>query len=90
MTLGSGLAGLRTAIDMARARGAQTNIALVLKPQIMLTHSVCAEGGTAAVLRPGEGDSLGSTGAWFRRSACLSKRPVAYLTDGVGGMTLGQ
>ncbi len=58
LILGSGLAGLRAAIEIARARGKHTNIAIVSKLQIMRAHSVCAEGGTAAVLRPEEGDSF--------------------------------
>jgi len=56
--LGSGLAGLRAALEAARVSGGQLNIALVSKLQLMRAHSVAAEGGTAAVLRPEEGDSL--------------------------------
>ncbi len=58
LILGSGLAGLRAAIEIARARSDRVNIALVSKVQIMRAHSVCAEGGTAAVLRTEEGDDL--------------------------------
>ncbi len=56
--LGSGLAGLRAALEAAKTSGGQLNIALVSKLQLMRAHSVAAEGGTAAVLRPEEGDSL--------------------------------
>lgn len=58
LILGSGLAGLRAAIEIARARGGRADVAIVSKLQIMRAHSVCAEGGTAAVLRPEEGDSF--------------------------------
>lgn len=54
--LGSGLAGLRAAIEAARTRS-DIRIALVSKVQVMRSHSVCAEGGTGAALRPEEGDS---------------------------------
>ena len=55
--LGSGLAGLRAAIEAASSRG-DLRIALVSKVQVMRSHSVCAEGGTGAALRPEEGDSF--------------------------------
>ncbi len=55
--LGSGLAGLRAALEAARVSDGQLDIALVSKLQLMRAHSVAAEGGTAAVLRPEEGDS---------------------------------
>ena len=56
--LGTGLAGLRAALEIARSLGDQADIALVSKVQLMRAHSVCAEGGTAAVLRQDQGDSL--------------------------------
>ena len=56
--LGSGLAGLRAALEAAKVSAASSNIALVSKLQLMRAHSVAAEGGTAAVLRADEGDSL--------------------------------
>jgi len=56
--LGTGLAGLRAAVEIARQSGDRINMALVSKVQLMRAHSVCAEGGTAAVLREGEGDSF--------------------------------
>jgi succinate dehydrogenase / fumarate reductase flavoprotein subunit len=56
--LGTGLAGLRAAVEICiRTRG-RADIAIVSKVQVMRSHSVCAEGGTAAVMRPEEGDSL--------------------------------
>ena len=56
--LGTGLAGLRAAVEICiRTRGT-ADIAIVSKVQVMRSHSVCAEGGTAAVMRPEEGDSF--------------------------------
>ena len=54
--LGSGLAGLRAAVEVARSSDA--DVAIVSKVQLMRSHSVCAEGGTAAVMQPEDGDSL--------------------------------
>ncbi len=54
--LGSGLAGLRAAI--VAAQNPEVDVAIVSKVQLMRSHSVCAEGGTAAVLQPEEGDSF--------------------------------
>ncbi len=56
IVLGSGLAGLRAAIEAAHNSG--LDVAIVSKVQLMRSHSVCAEGGTAAVMQPGEGDSF--------------------------------
>ena len=56
--LGSGLAGLRAAVEAARVSSDELDIAIVSRVQLMRSHSVCAEGGTAAVLHPEEGDSL--------------------------------
>jgi len=56
IVLGSGLAGLRAAIEAAR--NPDLDVAIVSKVQLMRSHSVCAEGGTAAVMRPDEGDSF--------------------------------
>ena len=56
--LGTGLAGLRAAVEIARQSGGSINMGLVSKVQLMRAHSGCAEGGTAAVLREEEGDSL--------------------------------
>ena len=57
--VGSGLAGLRATIQAAR-RNSKIRIAVVSKVQVMRSHSVSAEGGTAAVLFPEEGDSIES------------------------------
>jgi succinate dehydrogenase / fumarate reductase flavoprotein subunit len=58
LILGTGLAGLRAAVELGRQLGDSVTMGLVSKVQIMRPHSVCAEGGTAAVLREEEGDSL--------------------------------
>ncbi len=56
---GSGLAGLRAAIEAAK-KSQKIKIAIVSKVQVMRSHSVSAEGGTAAVLFPEDGDSIES------------------------------
>ncbi len=57
--IGSGIAGLRAAIEASRV--SQTlRIGVVTKVQAMRSHSVSAEGGTAAVLYPELGDSIES------------------------------
>ncbi len=56
--LGSGLAGLRAALEVMRSTDGKANVGIVSKVQLMRSHSVCAEGGTGAVLRPEEGDSI--------------------------------
>ncbi|MCL4344299.1 MAG: succinate dehydrogenase/fumarate reductase flavoprotein subunit [Nitrososphaerota archaeon] len=58
--VGSGLAGLRTAIEVLRKDGGKLGIrvALISKLYLMRSHSVSAEGGTSAVLYPEEGDSF--------------------------------
>ena len=58
LIFGTGLAGLRAAVEIARKSDDAVNIGLVSKVQIQRPHSVCAEGGTAAVLREDEGDNL--------------------------------
>jgi len=58
LILGTGLAGLRAAVELFRRMDDRVDIGLVSKVQIMRPHSVCAEGGTAAVLREEEGDNF--------------------------------
>jgi succinate dehydrogenase / fumarate reductase flavoprotein subunit len=58
LILGTGLAGLRAAVEICIKTQGKANIGIVSKVQVMRSHSVCAEGGTAAVMRPEEGDSL--------------------------------
>ncbi len=57
--IGSGLAGLRAATEvLSLSGGSGQTLAVVSKLALMRSHSVAAEGGTAAVLYPEEGDSL--------------------------------
>ncbi|MDR7418521.1 MAG: succinate dehydrogenase/fumarate reductase flavoprotein subunit [Armatimonadota bacterium] len=58
LVLGSGLAGLRAALEVMRASHGELDLAIVSKTQLMRAHSVCAEGGTGAVIHPEDGDSL--------------------------------
>jgi succinate dehydrogenase / fumarate reductase flavoprotein subunit len=58
--VGSGIAGLRAAIEAARESNGKCRIAVITKVQAMRSHSVSAEGGTAAVLYPDRGDSFES------------------------------
>jgi len=54
--VGAGLAGLRAAIEASEASGGKLDIAVISKVHPIRSHSVCAQGGTAAVMR--EGDSF--------------------------------
>ena len=56
LIIGSGLAGLRAAIAAAQT-DSKCDIAVISKVQVMRSHSVSAEGGTAAVLYEEEGDN---------------------------------
>ncbi|MGQ9617718.1 MAG: succinate dehydrogenase/fumarate reductase flavoprotein subunit [Candidatus Aminicenantia bacterium] len=58
LILGSGIAGLRASIEASKISKDSLKIALISKIQVMRSHSVGAEGGTAAVLREDEGDSF--------------------------------
>jgi len=60
VVIGSGLAGLRAALEASRVSHGRLDIGVVTKVQAMRSHSVGAEGGTAAVLYPDEGDSFES------------------------------
>jgi len=57
LILGSGLAGQRAAIEASKVTNGKIDVGLVSKVHPMRSHSVAAEGGTAAVLRPEEGDT---------------------------------
>lgn len=80
LILGSGLAGLRAAVEAARVSNDELDIAIISRVQLMRSHSVCAEGGTAAVMRPEEGDSL-ELHAWdtVRGSDFLADQDVVKL-----------
>jgi succinate dehydrogenase / fumarate reductase, flavoprotein subunit len=58
LIFGTGLAGLRAAVELSIKTKGRINIGMVSKVQLMRAHSCCAEGGTAAVMRPEQGDSL--------------------------------
>lgn len=55
--LGAGLAGLRAAIEASRCSNDELDVAVISKVHPMRSHSVSAEGGTAAVLKEDAGDS---------------------------------
>ncbi|HEX5186857.1 MAG TPA: succinate dehydrogenase/fumarate reductase flavoprotein subunit [Nitrososphaeraceae archaeon] len=55
--IGSGLAGLRAAIAAASYGKNDISVGVFSKVQVMRSHSVSAEGGTAAVLFEDEGDN---------------------------------
>jgi succinate dehydrogenase / fumarate reductase, flavoprotein subunit len=58
--IGSGLAGLRAAIAAAAYGKDNISIGVFSKVQVMRSHSVSAEGGTAAVIFEDEGDNIES------------------------------
>jgi succinate dehydrogenase / fumarate reductase flavoprotein subunit len=58
LILGTGLAGLRAAVEISIKTNGKADIGIISKVQVMRSHSVCAEGGTAAVMRTEEGDSF--------------------------------
>jgi succinate dehydrogenase / fumarate reductase flavoprotein subunit len=76
---GTGLAGLRAAVEIARKSDGAIDIGLISKVQLMRAHSCCAEGGTGAVLYPEEGDSL-DLHAWdtVKGSDFLADQDVVY------------
>ena len=55
--VGAGLAGLRAAIASAETNS-KLNIAVISKIYAVRSHSVCAQGGTAAALREGDSPEL--------------------------------
>ncbi len=79
LVLGAGLAGLRTALELMRASNGELDVGIISKVQLMRAHSVCAEGGTAAVLRPDEGDSF-ELHAWdtIKGSDFLADQDVVF------------
>lgn len=80
---GAGLAGLRAAIEASRVAQGKLDIAVISKNQLMRAHSVAAEGGTAAVLRPEDGDSV-ELHAWdtVKGSDFLADQDVVELFAG--------
>jgi len=57
LILGTGLAGLRAAIEALRV-GKDISVGIISKVHLMRSHSVAPEGGAAAVLYEGKGDSF--------------------------------
>jgi succinate dehydrogenase / fumarate reductase flavoprotein subunit len=56
LIVGSGLAGMRAALEAARLSDGRLKIALLSKLHAMRSHSVSAEGGISGVLYPGKAD----------------------------------
>ena len=82
---GSGLAGLRAAIEAAK-KGPNLKIGVVSKVQVMRSHSVSAEGGTAAVLFEDEGDTIEShVYDTVKGSDFLADQDVAVVGGGNAG-----
>jgi len=57
LIVGSGIAGLRAAIEVTRTSEGKLSVGVLSKVHAMRSHSVCAQGGTAAVLHADRGDS---------------------------------
>ena len=55
--VGAGIAGLRAAIAAAESSD-QLDVAVVSKVYPVRSHSVCAQGGTAAAMREGDSNDL--------------------------------
>jgi len=58
LIIGSGIAGLRAAIEASQTPEGKLSIGVVSKVHAMRSHSVCAQGGTAAVIHAYRGDSM--------------------------------
>lgn len=84
--IGSGLAGLRAAISCAETNK-KLSIGVISKVQVMRSHSVSAEGGTAAVLFEDEGDNKAShiydtiRGSDFLADQDVAERLVRQMPD---------
>lgn len=77
--IGSGIAGLRALLQFLMKSKGDGKAALINKAQMMRAHSVAATGGTAAVLRPEEGDSY-ELHAWdtIRNGEFLSDQDAVF------------
>ena len=58
VVIGAGLAGLRAAVEASEVSGGKLDIAVLSKVHPMRSHSVCAQGGTAAALREDDSPDL--------------------------------
>ena len=79
VVVGSGIAGLRAAVEIKRLYGDKLSVGVISKVQLMRSHSVAAEGGTAAALYPQEGDSF-TLHAWdtIKGSDFLADQDVVW------------
>ena len=79
LIFGAGLAGLRAALAISQQLKDSARIGIISKVQLNRPHSVCAEGGTAAVLRKDEGDNL-ELHAWdtIKGSDFLADQDVVF------------
>ena len=79
LVLGTGIAGLRATIEIMRKGEGKVSVAAISKVPLMRSHSVAAEGGTAAVLYPEEGDSF-ELHAWdtIKGSDFLADQDVVF------------
>lgn len=78
--VGSGIAGLRAAVEIKRKYGEKVSVGLVSKIHLMRSHSISAEGGTAAVIYKEEGDSF-ALHAWdtIKGSDFLADQDAVWL-----------
>ena len=79
LIFGAGLAGLRAAVEISQQLKDSVSIGIVSKVQLNRPHSVCAEGGSAAVLQEDEGDNL-ELHAWdtLKGSDFLADQDVVF------------
>jgi len=79
LIFGTGLAGFRAALEIARKTKDSVNMGLLSKVQIQRPHSVCAEGGSAAVMREDQGDNF-DVHAWdtVKGADFLADQDVVY------------
>lgn len=95
LIIGSGIAGLRAAISAA-SMDKKLSIAVISKVQAMRSHSVSAEGGTAAVLLKDEGDNFEShtydtiKGSDFLADQDIVERLVTYMPNEIYNWTDGE
>ena len=82
LIFGTGLAGLRAAVEIARASKDSINMALVSKVQIQRPHSVCAEGGLGSG-PPAGGRGQSGPGTCGIRSRAQTFWPTRMLFTGL-------
>ena len=79
LIFGAGANWLRAAIEISQQFKDSVSIGMVSKVQLNRPHSVCAEGGTSAVLQEDEGDNL-ELHAWdtIKGSDFLADQDVVF------------